>query len=223
MSSTEQTHIDTNVTPILHVHVRDLSSDEFLRSFVDANRPVIIEGATKQWNEKLSQSMKGDDSNDESSIWTIERLQQMIGPLTMRNVFVASHQHRRRFKYFSTNRTSDKNNDDSNKEKNQITDNTTDSIESSDSTSLDESGGVVGLARSAMTFDQFVERSRSRTSDQEDAYYVGRITHTTLRYRTHQTVSTCIPLVSDPLLWFRDCFSSMVSRCPKRSNHSSRH
>ncbi len=93
---------DRTITPIIRVSASSLSSEQFLQRFVATNQPVIVEGALEEWTgllraQKQSEA-KGKDAPPVE--WSISELSRLLGDTPVSNVFVASPEHKRRFKYF---------------------------------------------------------------------------------------------------------------------------
>lgn len=183
---------------IPRVHARALSSADFLAQFVDRNRPIIVEGALDSWQwrrpaeateattaggaDQRASDHEGSADADRawsSRDWTVARLQQVIGPSAVQNVFVASAHHRRRFKYFK----SDGNQADAaaTVAKEAAAAATaaapaTPPIGSEENKQQQQQQHAEsGLGRSTMTFDEFVEKSaeaNAATDADAPAYYV---------------------------------------------------
>jgi hypothetical protein len=164
----------SNTHEIPRAHAKDLTPAAFIAKYVDRNQPVIIEGALTQWKPPASATATDADS----AAWSIATLQRLIGSSTVNNVFIASAQHRRRFKYFKAE-AAEKGAEQQAGAADTVAKEAAAPVAAVQQESSDEkkqaSSPDSGLTRSAMTFNEFVEKSTEAAASTDPnalAYYV---------------------------------------------------
>ena len=159
---------------IARAHVREMQPGDFIEMYVQQNRPVILEGALIEWKSPETSAGTG------LSAWTISTLQHLIGTYAVKNVFIASAQHRRRFKYFKAEGDGGgalvKQQASAEHTVSAAAATPVPAAQQEESFEVKERRSAPdGLGRCAMTFNEFVEKSNTAvlsTDQNAPAYYV---------------------------------------------------